>query len=207
MIDDCEIQMPFQTRSDLVDYMRDTDLFRLTLASVTNIQLYVDAKKSGKAISDPFHGLRHSIRDLWKKAETSPKATTFAFGFRDSGPFGIDTKINLIVRCYSLYKGLPFVRVTFIDSEKAKRMVAEHKLSHAEMRAKNTEAIKIDPITDQIDQSMLLYAYMSQEECRLMRKLLFANSQRLRQKHTSSREMGWYWESFLQLLFRREARS
>ena len=207
LIDDSEIQMPFQTRSDVVDYMRNTDLFRLTLASVTDVQLHVDAEKFGKEISDPFHGLRLSIRELWNKAETNPTAATFAFGFKDSGLSGIDSQINLIVRRHSLYKGLPFVRVTFIDSEKAKRMVAEHKLSHNEMRAKNTEAIKIDPITDQIDQSMLLCACISHGECRLMRKLLLANSRRVRQEHTSSREMGWYWESFLQLLFRREARS
>ena len=117
--------------------------------------------------------------------------------------------MDLIIRGYYLYQGMPFLRVTFVDTEKALRMVNEDKLSFSALLAKRLEAADLNQHTSppDFDITKTMEANITKAEHILTKKLLLTNSRRCQQKHSDTESKGWYWETFLQLLFIRETRA
>ena len=206
LIDDSELQS-FKDTAEIVNHLASRQINELMFQSVNDVELKFRSMQTGTKVVDPFFCLRETIYDIWKKVETNPRVTTFTYSYDNSyHPSGINGKIDLIIRGYHLYKGMPFLRVMYVDTEKALSLVGEHKLLFSEMREKRVEKMDDNPFTWDCDITKSMAAKITMEEHKLTKKLLLTNSRRIQQTHLHTEQGGWHWETFLQLLFDREAR-
>ena len=209
LINDCELTS-FRNTKEIINHWRSRNIHDIMFQSVTDVELKFKSMGTGMKVMDPFFCLRDTIHDIWKTVETNPRATTFTYRFEgNDSPSGVNGKLDLIIRGYYLYQGMPFLRVTFVDTEKALRMVDEKKLPFPALLAKRLEAADLNQWTcpPDFDITKTMEANITKAEHILTKKLLLTNSRRCQQKHLDTESKGWYWETFLQLLFIRDARA
>jgi len=80
-----------------------------------------------------------------------------------SSPLVHGGKYDVLLRGCYLYKDLPFLRVTFIDVEKSRRVVSEGIVREQEVIDKRTELLRCDHVNNcTTHQPRLLTAYVTQ---------------------------------------------
>ena len=91
------------------------------------------------------------------------QANTMTYKYWDqqcvSGP--LLGKFDVLLRGCYLYKDLPFLRVTFIDVEKSRRVISDGIVSEDDVTAKRTELLRQDR-SSTASQPRLLTAYITQ---------------------------------------------
>jgi len=75
-------------------------------------------------------------------------------------------KFDVLLRGCYLYKDLPFLRVTFIDVDKSRQVIAEGVVSQDDVMAKRTELLRPEVNSTTTTQPRLLTAYITQPVCR-----------------------------------------
>ena len=205
LIDDAEL-IQFKSSEEITDYLRNTNITGLMLLSPSDMKLKTASEQKGTPIVDPFYWLRQTISDIWNYAETHPNITTFTLQYKEDHRIsGIPGKLDLIIRGYFLHKGMPFLKVTFVDTEKALLLLTDNKLSLSVLTKKRTEALDFNPLTLWFDMTKWVTMVFTVKEHMLIKKLLLTNSRRIQQSHPCSDQDGWYCETFMQMLFHRDA--
>jgi len=78
-------------------------------------------------------------------------------------------KFDVLLRGCYLYKDLPFLRVTFIDVEKSRRVISDGIVHEDDVMAKRTELLRPE-VNCTATQPRLLTAYITQPVCTGWRK-------------------------------------
>ena len=140
--------------------------------------------------------LHDVISDIFAQTslELSERKTTYQFKCKDQNDLA---KMELQIAGYFSYKNIPLVKLLVLDLDEARRMVENSALDEDALKLKRNS---VDDAETRPDVSTVS---CDDDQLKLMRKLLLVNSFRLLQADDVTDGEGWYWNTFLQILFRK----
>ena len=134
------------------------------------------------------------VAHIWKSIQTNPTVKAFNFKvLKCRGLSGVESSVHLIIEDYFLYRGMPFLKIKVIDKGKALQLFGD-------------QAIVSEPVLKILDQSKSVNAInINKEEHQRLKEILFINSLRIRQENDGDGADVWFYKTFLQIMFNREA--
>ena len=198
IIEDSEL-MPFKSVDKIKDFLFDTKIDQLMFLPMI---LREKTAFESHSFEDPFVRMMITIANIWHSgAQIPPVITTFSFISNTSNK---NKLFDLINRGYFRYRGMPFLKLTFIDTEYAMDLVAKNKLSLPVLTAKRLEAADINMSTLKFNECMVGETTINTEQQALIKKLLTLNSRRMEQSSSDGvTDRRWCLETWLQMHFER----